>query len=136
MIPNAEFLTPLRLEDIDGAEGILLEPLKFYSRALKGTVQAPAGMQTDFASIPRGLWNLLPKRGKHDKAAVIHDAAYRGLLQTSTGRPMKLIKPLADDLFNEAMTASGVNRISRFLMFRAVCWFGGAAYHGLRTANR
>lgn len=124
----AQFITPLRLEDVDGSEGILIEPLKFYSAELRGMVIAPAGFCTDFASLPRGLWNIFPKRGKQDKAAVLHDAAYRGALVTIAGDRMHLVKGLADDLFLEAMVASGVGAFTRTAFYRAVVWFGGRAY--------
>lgn len=124
----AQFLTPLRMEDIDGAEAVLIEPLKFYSAKLQGIVVVPPGFRTDFASLPRGLWNVFPKRGKQDKAAVIHDAAYRGACVTHRFQPMHLTKGIADDLFLEAMQASGVNAVTRFCFYRAVRWFGGCAY--------
>lgn len=36
-------------------------------------IEVPAGYVTDFASIPRGLWNLIPPWGRYRKAAVVHD---------------------------------------------------------------
>lgn len=126
----AQFLAPfdkLHLIEVDGTEGVLEQPLKFYSAAL-GLVIAPSGMETDFASIPRGLWNLFPKRGKHDRAAVLHDAGYRGHLQGKAGVTLALPKASIDALFLEAMAVCGVGVISRHVMYRAVAWFGGAAF--------
>ena len=125
---TAQFLTDLIVRDDDGRHMTLHAPLKFYSAQRKGSFIAPEGFQTDFASIPRGFWNLIPKNGKWDKAAVMHDAAYRGELQTPTGRKVHLIKAYADDLFYEAMRASGVNAVTATLMYKAVSWFGGSAY--------
>lgn len=34
---------------------------------------APAGTLTDFASVPRAVWWIWPKNGRHSPAAVIHD---------------------------------------------------------------
>jgi hydrogenase maturation factor HypF (carbamoyltransferase family) len=116
----AKFLTPLRLEDIDGEVAMLFEALVYESDVLGRTIEAPAMMVTDFASIPRGLWNILPKRGKHDRAAVLHDACYRGFIQTT--------RKEADNVFLEAMEASGVGWLSRQLMYRAVRMFGRKAY--------
>jgi hypothetical protein len=124
MAAEAKFLTPLQTQDIDGTEAILLTSLRFFSARLKRIVVAPAGFRTDFASIPRGLWNLFPKRGKHDRAAVLHDAAYRKKLRNAQGDIFILTKAQADDLFDEALSVCGINRVSRFCMVRAVKWFG------------
>jgi hypothetical protein len=123
---EAKFLTPLDTRDSeDGENSVLLRPLRFFSAKLGRTVIAPRGMVTDFASIPRGLWNLFPKRGKHDRAAVIHDAGYRGRLQDAMSDKVLLLeKKVVDDLFDEALQVCGVNRFSRAVMVRAVRWFG------------
>lgn len=125
MAAKAHFLAwPLQTEDINGTEAILLAPLKFFSAKLKRIVVAPPGFRTDFASIPRGLWNLFPKRGLHDRAAVIHDAAYRKQLRTNQGHILILSKRGADDLFEEALATLDVSFLRRFLMVKAVRWFG------------
>lgn len=130
---TARFINPppgrgLYLEDRDGIEGILLEPLIFESEELGFAVAVPVGFATDFASIPRFLWALIPKRGKHDKAAILHDGGYRGKLLTIKGEPLHLTKTQTDHLFIEVMEVSGVNVVTRQLMFRAVVIFGGSSY--------
>ena len=48
-------------------------------------IEIPEGFITDFASIPRGLWNILPPQHAHvGKAGVIHDWLYR-YRSTGTG---------------------------------------------------
>lgn len=122
---EAKFLSPLDSRDLnDGKDAILLHALRFRSEKLGIVVVAPKGMETDFASIPRGVWNLIPKRGKHDRAAVIHDAAYRGMLQTSHGYTMLVTKRVADNLFDEACKVCEVGWLTRVLMVRAVKLFG------------
>jgi hypothetical protein len=133
---SSQFLGPLRLEDVDGAEGILLEPLRFYSMQIGMIVVAPAGFKTDFASIPRGLWNILPKRGKHDKAAVLHDAGYRNQLEDVRGYQIQITKAQTDSLFLEAMEVSGVGMFSRRSMYLAVKFFGQKAYDEDREKAR
>ena len=124
MIVPARFLTPLRLEDIDGHTMSLLEPLKFYSAELRMVVRVDPPFVTDFASIPRGFWNLIPKNGKWDRASVIHDAAYRLQLRDVTGKFFPATKSQADHLFREGMAADGVGKVTRNLMFAAVRLFG------------
>jgi hypothetical protein len=40
------------------------------------TIIVPAGFETDFASIPWGLWNLFPPLGPWARPAIIHDFLY------------------------------------------------------------
>lgn len=117
------FLTPLNLQDLDGEHWQLLTPLLYLAESKRITT-VPAGFVTDFASIPRGLWNLLPKNGKHDRAAVLHDwlYAHNGVTRAQ-----------ADALFREAMQADGVGRTSRTLMYlgvRAGGWRPWNSYRG------
>lgn len=127
----AHFVSTLWLEDLDGTNSIVAAPLIFFSAELRGVVVVPTGFQTNFASIPRALWCFIPKRGKHDWAAVLHDAAYEGRLHTSTGRRMHLIKKLADRLFLEALVVRKVSKWQRRMMYDAVQEYGGAHYRGL-----
>jgi hypothetical protein len=135
----AQFVIPydhLHLDEVDGMEGILERPLHFYSADLGMLVIAPEHMATDFASIPRFLWSpLLPKRGKHDRAAVLHDAGYRGFLTNAAGRELMLPKDSIDRLFLEAMRVAGVWWLPRVLMFRAVVIFGGEAFTRARLVH-
>lgn len=130
----AQFLSKIRLEDIDGGHMMLIQPLKFYSAKLKGIVIAPAGFVTDFASIPRIATVVLPKNGLYDGPSILHDAAYRDALVNIRQERIHLIKPLADSLFLEAMQAAGVGAFSRTVMFNAVRFFGGTAYEADQQA--
>ena len=57
---------------------MVVEPLTYASAVLGGVLTVPAGFPTDFASIPRGLWNVLPPIGKYDAGAEIgYGGAYR-----------------------------------------------------------
>ena len=128
MIVPARFLTPLRLEDIDGHTMSLLEPLKFYSAEQRMVVRVDPPFVTDFASIPQILWNILPRNGKYDRAAVLHDAAYRLQLRDVTGKFFPATKSQADRLFREGMDADGVDRLTRNVMYAAVVIFGKFAF--------
>ena len=121
---RAHFWNALKTEDLDGGHFRLIDPLMFYSAELQQTVIAPRGFTTDFSSIPRGLWNVFPKTGPYDYAAVIHDAGYEGRLQDIGGKPFPVTKAQADRLFLEGMIARKVGRIRRPLMYFAVVHFG------------
>lgn len=82
-------------------------------------INVPIGFQTDFATIPRPFWAILPKWGKYGNAAVIHDWLY----WTQT-RP----RPAADGVLLEAMGVLGVGAVTRYLIYGAVRAFGWLAW--------
>lgn len=108
---TAQFRTPLRFQDDGGFPYTLTDPLIYDSAIANRTILVPAGFQTDLASIPRGLWNVLPKSGPYDKAAVIHDFLYRYNGCT---------RAQADGILGEAMQASGVSGWQRWTILLAV----------------
>ncbi len=74
----SSFTTPLLLEYLDGRQFRLLAGFVYETRLVpEGAIYVQAGFVTDFASIPRGLWNLFPPTGHYGKAAVVHDWLYR-----------------------------------------------------------
>lgn len=83
-------------------------------------VSVPIGFITDFASVPRLFWTILPKWGKYGNAAVIHDYLYM-----SQERSRKE----SDDIFYEGMVVLGTNKIIAKIMYYAVRIFGGFAYY-------
>ena len=96
----------------------LVEPLTFEYRVNGGglTIKVPKGFETDFASIPRIFWPILPPFGRYTKAAIIHDYLY-GLEGCS--------RWLADAIFREAMCQLGVPWYKRIPIYYAVRFFGG-----------
>lgn len=114
------FHTPLVLEYLDGKNYRLVYSFQYDSSV--GTFTVPADFVTDFASIPKFLWNVLPPTGHYGKAAVVHDYLYRTKDAAS--------KEIADAIFLEAMAALGVGFWTRYTMYLAVRLFGGRAYKG------
>lgn len=105
----------------------LAESLVFHSD-VAGRIVVPAGTVTDFASIPRFFWRLLPPWDIHRRAAIVHDYLY----STQT-HP----KEIADKVFLEAMQALNVPAWKAQAMYRAVQWFGFKAWnqHGKELEN-
>jgi len=126
----------------------LLEPF-VYRVSIGGLlreIEVPVGFEYDGASIPKRLrltwpawlirclpnwlrwlgrigipvWVLFPPVGDYDRAAIIHDWCY-----SVTGDTPRCI---ADAIFYDAMLEEGV-KWRRPVMFYAVRWFGGWAYH-------
>lgn len=99
-----------RSEPIDGKWFSLKEPLDYIAKDGE-PFYVPAGTNTDFASIPRGLRWLIPRVGRHGKAAVLHDwlCEFRVI-------PRKQ----ADKIFLEALKSLGVGLIKRRAMYSGV----------------
>ena len=130
------FHTPLRVEKVAGTarDWRVYESLVFESCLLHGFVVLPAGVIINFASVPRGLWNLLPPTGFYDFGTALHDGSYRAQLVTLAGHPMHLIRELCDKLLLEACEATGVCEHERWLLYHGVRVGGGSSYHGLGDA--
>lgn len=88
------------------------------------TIHIPVGFTTDFASIPRALWTILPPTGRYGKAAVVHDFLYNQANATIPGSTTVLVKAMADKIFLDAMTQLGVPPWERYPMYYAVVAFG------------
>ncbi len=120
------FTTPLYLEYLNGRRWKLLQDFDFASDTLERIVRVPHGFQTDFASIPRIFWAILPPTGTYGKAAVLHDQMYRfPHMLTPTVTRLQ-----ADRTLREAMSALKVNWWTQAVIYWAVRLFGGRAYQG------
>ena len=95
----------------------LVEDFGYESRAGR-VLTVPAGFETDFASVPRLLWPILPlSDAVYDKAAVLHDYAVRNR--------KRLGYSLMDchQLFREVLLFSGTGRVKTAVMYAAVVCF-------------
>ena len=105
----------------DGKTWYLLSPL-MYEVGEEGSndqVLVHPGFTTDFASIPRLFWIVLPKWGKYGNAAVVHDYLY---YDQSRGRSE------TDRIFFEAMGVLKVSAWQCYPMYWAVRAFGWFAW--------
>lgn len=127
----SSFTKPLKVENVDDTHWKLLEEFDYYIGDVDSarSVRVPAGFVTDFASIPKILWNILPPWGKYGKAAVIHDymyTAHKVSFEDETGNVslVDIERKQADDVFLEAMKVLGVGVVTRYAMYYAVRVFG------------
>lgn len=92
----------------------------------------PKGFTTDFASIPRAFHTLIPKNGRHDAAAIVHDYLYQVSPRVPAKPPLRSMVRVsrkdADGVFLRIMKELGVNPVRRWLMYRAVRLFGGGPW--------
>lgn len=112
----------VRVED-EGKYRMLLKPLAFDSTTLGRIISVPEGYRTDYASVPRILWNILPPTGRYTKAAVIHDYLYEY---------GECTREEADAVFLEAMEDLGVSYLVRHSMWLGVRFGGWVGWNKYR----
>jgi hypothetical protein len=120
--------TLLKVETADGWHFRLLEPFE-YVTAVGGPlarIVVPAGTESDGASTPQAIWNLIPPFGAYWRAAFLHDYLYRDTSAT---------REFADAVFLEAMENLGVDALTRKTIYEAVRAAGQAAFDGDRQAR-
>ena len=103
------------VEEIDDQTWRVREPFSYTGATETFTV--PAGMDTDFASVPRVFVWFLPRYGRYTLAAILH--AYLGEQLASTGA-IDYID--ADGTFRRAMRELNVPFLKRWIMWAAVRW--------------
>lgn len=113
---EVSFLDELYLKKLRG-QGRLYEVSRPFRSLIKmplgnNTVATvPVGFVTDFASVPRLFWRLLPPVGNYDEAAVLHDYLYVTQVYT---------RLLSDQIFKAGMIELKVKKWKRNIMYRAV----------------
>ena len=124
---TSRFITPLRLEDGAGESSLctLLSTFIYDSDVLNARVTVPEGFQTDLASVPRLPVVYLLTGATGNEAAVIHDFLY-------TSQPCT--RKQADDVFHEALLATGVPAWRAWLMWCGVR-AGGAGHWKARPTS-
>lgn len=136
----AKFLTPLELEFIDGMMWRVTAEFDYHLGASNGIerVSVPAGFLTDFASVPRGLWNLLPPIGLYGKAAVVHDWLYQNswLESGPLGWARPVTRAEADSILLEGMKILGVGWWIRHLIYAGVRIGGWKPWNAYRKQER
>lgn len=123
----SKFTTPLKVEVLDGGENFkLLEEFEYYRENDKDEIiHVPVGFITDFASIPKLFWSILPPQGSgkdndYCKAAVLHDFLY----SNDSNSSYNVSRKEADEIFLEAMKARKVKKITRNVLYWCVRLFG------------
>jgi len=79
----------------------------------------PDGFITDFASVPRIFWSILPSIGKYSSASILHDYLYFSKIKS---------RKESDKIFYEAMLVSGVKKWKAKIIHKIVRIFGAKPY--------
>ena len=107
----------------------LTQPLYFFHDTW-GTITVPRGMDCDIASVPRVPIAFYLWGDRAHRAAVLHDFGYR------KGSSPDLSRKQVDDLFYDAMRATGESLFIAATMFEGVRIGGSAAFHKLDVFER
>lgn len=128
----SSFTKPLIITPIDEKYWKLVEPFEYVLGHIDGDycVKIHRGFETDFASIPRVFWRILPPWDRYGKAAIVHDALYSNniILHRTFDCPEKISRKRCDEIFLEAMEVLEVPKWKRIVMFKCVRWFGKKAW--------
>ena len=114
---------PLHVEIMaDGLRAVLLRSFVVKTRSGR-VIEVPLGTITDFASVPRIFWRIIPPWGSYSPAAVVHDWLYQsGIVERKE----------ADDIFLELMERLDVPKWDRTMMYWAVRLGGGPSWDSNR----
>ena len=140
------FTRSLLIEDTnDGKTFIVRGAFKYFigSEVSGRFISCPDGARTDLASIPRLLQPLVPKLGKGNQAAVVHDLAYRrGFVELGLRYGVgisRITRKEADQIMLEAMTVLEVGKSRRYAIYyglRIGGWYGWNKAKRKRATNQ
>lgn len=124
----SSFTKPLTVTKISGRKWRVERSFKYYLKTELGEcVSVPVGFETDFASVPRLFWTLIPPDGLYTQAAVVHDYTYFKKLYK---------RSKCDRIFLDAMRVLGVPWYKRYTMYWAVrvgAWVGWNKHRSRET---
>lgn len=105
----------------------LVEDLVY--EANREAFRIPAGYQTDFTTVPKTVSWLVPRYGRHTRAAVVHDYLI------DDPDDLNISRCDADGIFRKIMREDlGVDYVRRRMMWAGVRWAGGIHNCGLGQA--
>lgn len=109
---------------------VVKKPLRYYVGYFNSHVwvDVPEGMKTDGLTLPFWAFFLrwwLPVWGKSGNAVLVHDylTTHRGWLMVH-GRPQRVSRKRADEIFREGLEVLEVSRVKRNLMYFFVRLYG------------
>jgi hypothetical protein len=127
----------LRVEYINGKVWELLEDFTYVDDQEGGTgdtITVFEGFLTDFASLPRLVWNVVsPTQMDVGRAGVVHDWLYYAG-EVDGGR--EITRKYADDVFKRALKELGCNWLRRQIIYASVRLNGGGIWKKYRSGGK
>lgn len=121
----------LDLRWVDGHDWIVTHPITYLYAG--HVVVVPFGFRTDFASIPRILWNILPPTGAYGKAAVLHDFMYQTGKWMIDGVPCT--RGDADSVLRAGMADCDVASWERWTIYSGIRASGWKVWNDYRSRD-
>lgn len=128
------FLSPVSVTE-HGDYWKLLQPLVYEGNTDRWVI--PAGFVTDFASIPKIFTPLLPRTGRHNRAAVGHDYLYRIAVGIVPSCDLHVSQAECDRNLPPWLSRKEADRIFLRMMreLEVPEWRARAMYLGVRVAD-
>lgn len=130
MQASPEFRSKLIVEVIADEQFKLLQPLRYYSVLMGEEIVVPEGFVTDFASVPRIPPFYDMYGGKACIAATVHDYLCDQSNEEQDRAKAHKMRVLGDDVFLEAMQATGIDPNTANPMHQAVSFYTSALFEG------
>lgn len=131
----ARILGDLVVKNIGAGLWEVVEDIEFHvgQENSEEVIIVKKGLITDFASMPFGVRNILPKDGAWTRGSLFHDELYkyRGVLPVDCFRgPEKIYSQKdCDQIFDEINKITGVSWWQRFLIYNALRMFGWISFN-------
>jgi len=118
----SSFITPLvvKIHSKNPRQRELFLPFTYITKS-GDKIIIPIGFFTNFASVPRILWPILPQLDQYGKAAVIHDYLY-------CTPSLRYTRKQADNILKEACEELDVKPWKTRALYSAVRLFGWRAW--------
>lgn len=117
------FPLPLRGEIFNKGRRIrLLEPFIYQDEEEGHIITIPAGFESDYNSVPPGLWNIFPP-WEYPEAAVVHDWLYKhpqGLYKPASEDSITLSRREVDDIHRRILDLLGASFLKRQAMWLGI----------------
>jgi len=135
---------PILMPFVDGKYWMSLNSITWKAEDSDREVTIPPNFVTDFASVPFLFRGMVPRWGKHGRAAIIHDYLYweQNLkIKEADNVLTEILKECkkrkeADIILEEVMTEYNVSFINRKIIYFAVRRFGCWAWYSNKRAKR
>ena len=121
----------LILEYLDGKQWKVVEPFKAYSHVLSQWISVPEGFITDFNSVPRFFWRLIPPT-ECGEAGLLHDYLYR----FAENKGKSVTREQADLVHREFLIWKGAPAWKVFTMYRTLQAFGWNKWNEYRAGEK
>lgn len=118
----------------DGVSATLTRSL-IYTTKSGWRIIVPRGFVTDFASIPRPLYAVIPPRGKYNRPAIVHDWLYqKAPIDPITGKRVE--QDDADYILREACENVDDRFTQRWAIYLGLKLGGFVAWNNYREKDK